>query len=126
MPPKKTERTQVWNLANEYDQHVEELKESLRQEDNDVAALDANFTGWKKEIKALKKKVQDAEIEKTNIRKVNQIQLDEATKNGLQHLETVVSLDNEIFSHASIISQVDRRLTSTRIQYKRIKPVFPF
>lgn len=43
MEPKAPERSTTWNLANKSDQHVKQLKESLRQEDNIVAALDTKI-----------------------------------------------------------------------------------
>ena len=67
MEPKATERSATWNLTNESDQHVKQLEESIHQEDNVVTALDTKMFSCKKEIKDLQKKVQEAEIEKTNI-----------------------------------------------------------
>ena len=73
MEPQDNKRSKAWNLESESDQHAKELKERLHQEESVVAALDAQIADWTKEIKALQKKVHDAETKKNNLWRISQI-----------------------------------------------------
>ncbi|KAI5397842.1 hypothetical protein KIW84_063600 [Lathyrus oleraceus] len=68
--PKENERLKAWNLASKSDQDAEQLEEKLRRENEVVVALDAKILGWKKEIEALQKKVQEDEGERNPLRGV--------------------------------------------------------
>ena len=126
MAPKIDERSKAWNLAPESDQHAEKMEESLHREDKVVANLDVKILNWKKKIEALYKKVQEVEGEKKTLRRVNQQQLDKETQIGIQHLETITTLDAELEGFKSIISQDDRRLATTKLQYERLKNSLSF
>lgn len=77
--------------------------------------MDTKILNRRNEIEALKKKVQEAESEKKAHWKVNQQQIDEESLVVIQHLEIFTSMDIEIEGLSTIISQVDRLLSATRI-----------
>lgn len=124
--PKAIERTKVWTLANESDQHAEELEANLHLENNILITLDKKIDKWKKEVEALQQKIQAAETKKNNLQRFSQIQLEEDTKKNIQYLETVVALDLELSSYNSTVSQIERRICSSKVQYEQLKPYFPF
>lgn len=122
--PKVGASSKEWNLANKSDNRVKQLEDALCQEHEVVATLDAKILNQKKEIQVFQLKVQEDESEKKKITKVNQQQIDAEFLVGIQHIQTVNTLDVEIEGFTSIISQVDRRLYVVKIQYDRLKSSF--
>lgn len=102
------------------------MEDTLHEEDEYVAALDANVLKWKKDVKVLQSKVKEKEHTKVELQKVSRQQLDAEALIGLQHLENVSNLNIKIEGLASTISQVNRRLPATRVQYEKLKASFPF
>lgn len=104
MTSKVNERSKACNLTIESDQRARQLEEKLRLENAVYAALDAKILGWKKDTEALQKKVQESKCEKKVILGISQLQINEETQVGIQHLENVTTLDTEITGFASLIS----------------------
>lgn len=69
--------------------------------------------------------MQEAKGEKKVIQRVSHLHIDEETRVGIQHLETVTTLDTEIAGFASLISQADRRLNQQSFNMKYSRFIFP-
>lgn len=88
--------------------------------------MDANILKWKKEIKALKSNVKEAEDKKVELRRVIRQHLDEEALVGVHHFENVNNLYTGIEGLAYTISQVNHRLAAAKVQYEKLKASFPF
>lgn len=88
--------------------------------------MDVQILKWKKEIEALQSKVKEAEDKKIELQKVSRYQLDAEALIGIQHLDNVSNLDADIEGFSLTISQIDRLLSATKVQYEKLKATFPF
>ncbi|XP_058741637.1 uncharacterized protein LOC131614024 [Vicia villosa] len=114
-----------WKAATDASKKGDALKLKRSEKQKEYDECEQNIQSWKQEIVQLEEKIKEAESRKATIQQINEQELTEVARLGIQHFEAARKLVPEIDELKKQKALIELRMSSWEIQYSKIKDTLP-